>query len=226
MSADRQARFDSFFAAICAEPDSDDLRLIFADFLSEQREPELQARGEFIRNQMRSAQPWKEGGECWQCYCARNGRQRTNGPCHCSQEWKGHVRRERDLLRDPHNFCNWVPLFMHQGSGAGIRVVRPPKVELMGIGFKEAVFRRGFIEEITCDAESWLLYAAAIIAVTPLREVRLTTWPGTWPAKSYNFKGPKESRKSSLHSYWPSLSFTLPDGSRIERSLTIPVAKG
>lgn len=30
--------------------------------------------------------PDRHPGECWQCYCARKGFQRTNGPCRCTPE--------------------------------------------------------------------------------------------------------------------------------------------
>jgi uncharacterized protein (TIGR02996 family) len=38
-------------------------------------------------------------------------------------------------------------------------------------------FRRGFVESIACRWSDFRAHAAAIMAATPLRRVRLTTWP-------------------------------------------------
>jgi uncharacterized protein (TIGR02996 family) len=43
--------------------------------------------------------------------------------------------------------------------------------------FDSAKFVRGFVESIACSWSDWRTHADAIMAVTPLRRVRLTTWP-------------------------------------------------
>lgn len=39
-----------------------------------------------------------EAEECWQCWCARSGAQRTNGQCRCSARFKAMLAREKELL--------------------------------------------------------------------------------------------------------------------------------
>src|SRR5438067_8376736 len=52
----------AFWKAICAEPDEDTPRLVFADWLDEQGDPASAARAEFIRAQIELARldPWTE----------------------------------------------------------------------------------------------------------------------------------------------------------------------
>lgn len=42
-------------------------------------------------------------------------------------------------------------------------------------------WRRGFIDAVTCPAETWLAHADAILAAQPVQEVTLTTWPAWGP---------------------------------------------
>lgn len=48
------------------------------------------------------------------------------------------------------------------------------QVEHNGIVF---TFHRGFCHEVTCSWSDWRRHADAIRAATPLKRVRLTTWP-------------------------------------------------
>jgi uncharacterized protein (TIGR02996 family) len=52
----------AFWKAICAEPDDDTPRLVFADWLDEQGDPASEARAEFIRAQVERAglEPWAD----------------------------------------------------------------------------------------------------------------------------------------------------------------------
>jgi uncharacterized protein (TIGR02996 family) len=149
-----------FLAAIKADMDNDATRLIFADHIDEDHGQA--ERGEFIRLQCRIETPWTTAesptGECWQCYCGRHGHQHTNGPCHCTQEWKATLRREQELKRRlPILGALWAMQSRFGGDGGCRRT-----------------WCRGFIESVTCSAEDWLTHADAILAEYPVREVTLT----------------------------------------------------
>lgn len=100
-----------FIAAILADPDNDQPRLVYADWLEEQGDPD--GRGEFIRVQVELAKMRVEpdadeffraaGQECWQCRCSRLGQQHTNGRCLCSDKYRTLRRREQELLNAGHN---------------------------------------------------------------------------------------------------------------------------
>jgi uncharacterized protein (TIGR02996 family) len=73
-------------AAIIAEPDSDDLRLIYADFLEEHGEPE---RAEFVRVQLELTKAPSCSG------LRRSGHGR---PCRLCRPFEALRRREGELL--------------------------------------------------------------------------------------------------------------------------------
>ncbi len=95
-----------------------------------------------------------------------------------SREYNALRRRERELSEDA---TGW-PI-------------------LTGVLFMNADWRisRGFISGVTCTAEDWIAHAEAILAVQPVREVTLTTWPGS----EYGWVVIFEER-------WPGIKFTLP----------------
>jgi uncharacterized protein (TIGR02996 family) len=153
---DRQA----LLRAVIANPDSDLERLIFADWLEEHGDA---ARAEFIRVQCEYARlvalPGSCGGPCAydpdissaQCSCRRCALRR--------RDWE---------------------LYGQVDTGLGRRLLNelPPPVNEQGwAGALRHCFHRGFIETITCTWSNWCRHATAIKAVTPLRKVKLTTWP-------------------------------------------------
>lgn len=84
-------------------------------------------------------------------------------------------RRERELQHLPVSVrCEWHSPIPHGG-------------------FKWK-YRRGFVEEITCSWEDWQTHADAIRSSTPLRTVRLTTWPD-------------ESLYEPFSAQWPEITF-------------------
>ena len=129
----------AFIATICERRDDDGPRLVFADFLEEQGLP----LGEFIRVQvelasLESIRIVNDDGEVcgWKRKKDRDQHYRLR-------------RRERELLEG--NFCNWVPLAWHQGSGVSIRMAEAgPTVEFTGSFLQSATFERGMIVEVTC----------------------------------------------------------------------------
>lgn len=85
--------------------------------------------------------------------------------------------REQMLLAEPRHFVNWTPSVMHTGSGAGIRYETGGKVGLLGKGFEEAEFHRGFISSLTCTFLTWIAHADEIRKEHPVERVELTTTP-------------------------------------------------
>lgn len=97
----------ALLAAIAAHPDEDTPRLMYADWLDENDQPE---RAEFIRLQIALVQPASETkgksfvGECWQCASARTGGQHTNAACKCDPARK--VMQARvDEIWSSRQFC-------------------------------------------------------------------------------------------------------------------------
>jgi uncharacterized protein (TIGR02996 family) len=142
--------------AILAEPDDDNVRLVYADWLDEHGEQE---RAEFIRVQI-EIKPYKKGelapGCCLTCP---------------DPERHDYLReRERELLTykfvEPTtgHFCGGGAnslFFWFDGSGKTV----------------EFHFRRGFIESLTLSSTDWFAHHAEILASHPVRTVRLTTSP-------------------------------------------------
>lgn len=76
------------------------------------------------------------------------------------------------------------------------------------------LFYRGFIESITVSWQDWLTHNAAIIAATPLREVRLATWPN-YQELHVIYITPQLRQQSYpvaewLKISWPAITFVLP----------------
>jgi uncharacterized protein (TIGR02996 family) len=113
----------AFLDRVCADPDDDAPRLIFADWLDERGDP----RGEFIRVQVALAQ--LSAGD------------RRRGPL---------LDREAALLARFH---------------------KPWSDPLRGIaGWTE--FRRGFVETVNIEARTFLLKAADLFHLAPVRHIR------------------------------------------------------
>jgi uncharacterized protein (TIGR02996 family) len=200
---------DAFLQAIVEQPEDIAIRLIFADWLDENGES---PRGEFIRVQIE---------------LATLPDARRHEPLSVREMVL--LNRERELLSEPRHFVNWVPLIFHSGSGAGIRVAKPPRVELTGIGFQWVTFRRGFVESVTCTAADWIQHAAEIRRAAPIREVTLTDVPTVYygaDQNSYEIAGSLDMpciTQGTLVGYWrrqaasfllplrfPGIAFTLP----------------
>lgn len=67
-------------------------------------------------------------------------------------------------------------------------------------------YRRGFIESITCSWSNWQRHADAIRAATPLKRVKLTTWPDSTI----------DGKRPTVGDY-PGITFELPQPTYIER---------
>lgn len=160
----------AFMAAICQTPADDTARLVFADWLEENGEPE---RAEFIRVGVTLAQVdmkvWQNADPksdmCWSCWIRANGHEHLHRDavkkfgCQCSGRVTQLRLRERELLT-PENASCWADGF--------------PFARMPGQG---AVWRRGFITETPALGGSWAMHGDAARAQMPLERVTFTTVP-------------------------------------------------
>src|SRR4051794_33447884 len=119
---------EAFLRDICANPDEDAPRLIYADWLDEQGEPAGVARAGFIRAQIALAIPQTE-----------------------EREKKALVGRQDALLKKWR--ATWTKPFRKM--------------------FARCEFRRGFIEQVTIHADTFLEHGPNLITRLPLRHVKL-----------------------------------------------------
>jgi uncharacterized protein (TIGR02996 family) len=148
---------DALLAAILAEPERDDVRLVFADWLEEHGEP---ARAELIRVQVALARyDWRH---CGGYYCDTYDDGTTT-----HRDCRG-IRlgvRERELLAWA---CDWlVPagwVALREGDAPVGRSLR---------------FRRGFAESVACPLADWLAHGPAVVRRQPVArvdETSVTLW--------------------------------------------------
>ncbi len=177
-----------FLRAIIAAPDDDLPRLIFADWLDEHDDGE---RAEFIRVQCELARLPNalhyhafSGKRCRCSFCILERRERKLSICHCGP-W---LQRELSVP----NPGPWI-------ETGQVRYTSQRKPDT------EFIFRRGFVESVTCTAADWLRHHAAIRAATPLRRAVLTT-----PAPELECQSNTDWRKSRIR--FPGLRWwTIPE---------------
>lgn len=190
-------------AAVLADPDADEPRLLAADWLEDNGEPE---RAEFIRVQIELAKPvvvLKDDllSEVFP------GQARNTALAREKPRLDALRRRERELVSPVGKSITlgWVP-------DAVLAVGK-------GTTFHWA-FRRGFIETIQCSWADWLSHHQSVRAATPLRKCRLTTMPARdWlefacryygVAYGENVRGEPCWRTKALAAEWPGIDFELP----------------
>ncbi len=203
----------AFLASIIETPSDDTPRLIYADWLEEQSDPALNARGEFIRVQVELAQS---------ILLSKKELKAETFPGQAALHHQGAprrlalVQRERELLNG--RAWGWAGKALRDAAVAGTH-------------WQDAlVFRRGFIDEIICTAADFLQHADALRAATPLRKARLTTLPDlvfntatirvalrdyrmddlNTPVRRYQPDG----HLKLLQHYFPGLEFELPPQAR------------
>lgn len=154
------SEYDGFLAAIIAAPDDDMPRLIAADFLDENGEPE---RAEFVRVQIAMV----------------NGSIQERLP-----DPRKHTQLKSDLSWQSVDDCGNCPHCRRRESELLWRSDCPPGVEsmprqewvpgladMLGHSHGRWRFRRGFVSEITCSWADWLKHHAAILAACPIRRI-------------------------------------------------------
>ncbi len=156
----------AFLASIVAEPDDDTLRLVAADFLEENGEPE---RAGFIRVQVALAQldllahsHSPEGEEF-----------RRNGQLELDE-----LRKKERAFLGP--FSVYPHLWAAEDCPELVRVIPPvkmtsPLASLHVEGAERLRWHRGFVERIDCPAAEWLRHGVAVRKRNPVREVLLHT---------------------------------------------------
>lgn len=217
---------DALLAAILAQPKEDTPRLVYADWLEENGQPE---RAEFIRLQIELAllavTIAQLGGEEKIRERLNNRTLRVMSPTLVEiyetrlHQWYELRRRERELI-DSHGY-SWFPA---QQYGLLWGVTNEPLSD--GDRRQHITFSRGFISAITCTWDSWRTHAAAILRAQPVERVRLTTRPdGDWARVSWTLPDQvcvqvdgKEYICRDLHAdtimaaVWPGIEFELPAG--------------
>lgn len=158
MTATDQA---AFLKAICAEPEDDTPRLVYADWLDEQGDAD---RAEFIRVQCELAHDPGREKAC---------RETCQPPDFEGCPQRALCRREKELLSE--HETEWrgpilgaQRLAVDASTWVGYRSV---------LYFWPAEFRRGFVGAITCSWQDWRTHHAALLLSAPLTAVRFTTWP-------------------------------------------------
>ncbi len=130
---------EALLRTVLENPNDDAPRLVLADYLEERGD---ESRAEFIRVQIELAK--------YEAYCDVVDRY----PIPRSDRLDALRRRERALLDEPRNFCNWVPLWLHQGSGVGIRRGPGTSIEFTGGLAQSLEFRRGFPSHVTLTLDA------------------------------------------------------------------------
>lgn len=216
------ATLDGLLAAICADPDSDDLRLVYADRMEELG---LTHRAEFIRVQVEAAVidaiehtcrkedgVWGGETECPSCGAYFRAVELLKLD---NQLWQGHDEHGQQFAD------------LWRGFDGFVLDNVPSPDEMTG------VVRRGFVEAVTMSAAVWLRHADELTQAAPVREVKLTDIPLAGPAfrradgvlflkiagevvrlpVGQAEDGPGRTPlwwKGLLETRWPRIKFTLP----------------
>lgn len=191
----------ALIAAILTHHDEDTPRLMYADYLDENGQPE---RAEFIRVQCELARIIAAGtADPKKGVNLATGRYKSPPDF---ERWQVLDRRERELFN--YAWQNWL--------GACREIV--PK----GMRIPEYVeFRRGFIERVTCESADWIAHGDAITREHPIRRVKLTIWPAVESVTrgplvvGYRLAGRTRVHVASpaitmLCAEWPDVSFEAP----------------
>jgi uncharacterized protein (TIGR02996 family) len=138
-------RDEAFLLAIREQPESDEVRLVYADWLEERGDP----RGEFIRVQ------------CEQARLSVDNPRRAGLDARAAElleaNWDAWVGALRDLLYPRPTSPSGREIWMrHRFHRAGLQA-----------------FRRGFVEVLMLDAETFLRCASELLQMTPLRHLLL-----------------------------------------------------
>lgn len=153
MSISEHRDWPAFLAAISANPDDDSLRLVAADFLEENGDPD---RAMFIRIQVELARLETIGlGKSPEVDHLRRKERAFLGPLSVFRSlWAAEACPE--LVR--------IGSRSHSLDAPGSMTVE---------GAETIFFRRGFVEGVACSAEQWLQHARAIRSRNPVQRLLL-----------------------------------------------------
>ena len=197
---------ESFLRAIIARPDDDLPRLVFADWLDENATQShwddihrhdsigvrpgngYAERAEFIRVQCELARIAKAGWQWSERYERYYDSATASYPA-LPKNFDALRRRERELLPSMQwQFVKSFPIVQLQVAFDPRRHPKP------------IVFRRGFVEELTCSWSDCWAHLSSIREWTPVRKVRLTAELSDVVIQLHGFDG----------SLWPGIEFELP----------------
>lgn len=151
-----------FLPAILAEPERDDLRLIYADWLEESGQEE---RGEFVRVQC-ELDPLRKHGH--------GAAYPHEGSCDKCLRAARLERRERELLT--RTGVDWL---VRMGEGwrslAGVCLhTAESRISFISPFSGSVLFRRGFVAAVSCPLPAWQQHGPTIVYAQPVTEVRVT----------------------------------------------------
>ena len=174
---------DALLRTIIVDPADDTPRLVYADWLEENGEPD---RAEFIRVQVKLARlgdnPECSRGtpnadDCGDPRCPRRRHSRLR-----RRERELWAKAADDAMQADEPLWGVLPTWHVAGwSPNELHVVR-----LRDEGHPEfrLRFRRGFVSAVTCTAEDWVEHGDALVGCQPVERVALTTWPSRDPGWS------------------------------------------
>lgn len=160
----------SFIRAICEQPADDTARLVFADWLDENGEPE---RAEFVRLQIALARvvcEWEAAGkqpcERWN---AERPVYRMMTICPACQRGFRLRDREREL-NTAKNHLAWGSARALWAAG-----LKMPYVGVLGLpNHVGEVFSRGFVSAVSLPCDAFVRHAASLFRAHPIEAVTLT----------------------------------------------------
>ena len=178
-------------AAILAHPEEDTPRLMYADWLDENGQPE---RAEFIRLQIAVNRIESDFRQKVSAIVVEGIAIKAT---FSTPELLAARSREKRLL--PNNLDG--PEYDWAGPAVSSCFLEKP-----------FDWHRGFIRSGRCEAAGWFQHGEAILAAHPIRRVRLTTMPTA--AAGWN-DGTNETLLAWLSCRWPGVEFGLPKFGRL-----------
>ncbi len=196
---------DALYQAIVDEPEDDDLRLIYADWLQDRDDDDRRdaALAEFIRLQCRLARPYEE--------CACEATATDEDPlcpaCLASfAEQDAMLLRENELLR--YNASYWIDTTLPNAllPGFGRWTMRGRRLRSHHSVCQELEFNRGFVGTVSLSANDWAQHRVELVRRLPLECVKL---PGRVPLHTPHARTPCLRGRYSWRVYAPVADYAV-----------------
>ncbi len=182
---------DRLLAQIFADPDSDQARLTFADWLAANND---QPRAEFIRLQCELVRWQNSAGDCTAPFNAARPCQQCE-PCSAWIRQAPELRSREVALLEQHG-TQWVERLA--------RVFVPNAVQFKTFGYRGGFnpqdrrqhhwqWRRGFVDVLSCQWIDFAVRADAVTALIPLKLVQLSSSPDVCVATRMSFHEPHKA---------------------------------
>jgi len=171
------SQHQALLQAILDAPAEDAPRLIYADWLEENGDPD---RAEFIRVQYELAQVDDEIVTLGKCQCLPD----PTVPCpRCREGKRRDLWWQRDKLRQRVAILLSNPCADFAYQSNAFRWLEPLTSAgiLLGVSWLDvAVFRRGFIQSVACPKDDWIRHGPAIVRQHPVERVTLSDVEPAW----------------------------------------------